>query len=81
MGKMDTFKTDLNLSLGKKNNILSVLKFFFTILETPTMYILDSLCYIFLLILYYHSLFISIASLPLHLTFIITILVLFISWA
>lgn len=65
MGKMDTFKTGLNLSLGGKNNTFSILKFFFTILETPAMYTLDSLCYIFLLILCYHSLFISIASLSL----------------
>lgn len=64
MGKMDTFKTGLNLSLGGKNNTFSILKFFFTILETPAMYTLDSLCYIFLLILCYHSLFISIALSP-----------------
>lgn len=54
-----------NLFLGKKNHIFNIFQFFFSISETPIMYILHVLCHIFLLILYYHSPFICIVFLSL----------------
>lgn len=72
MGTLNTFRTDLNLSLGKKKIIFSIFSNFFFISETPIMDILDFLCYIFLIFsanCVLSSPFIYIASLSLFIYF------------
>ena len=64
---MGTFKADLNLFYVRKIIYLAFFQLiFFSISETPIMYMLDLLCYIF----FYFYCF----SLPPHLTFVIAIL-------
>ena len=68
MGTMNTFKTDLNLSLDEKNNIAFFLIYFLFYLRNSN-YVYIRFTWlpflILLLISYYHSPFICIASLSL----------------